>query len=361
MNDSLAKISIARKALAEARTLNDFLQIRDIAVAGQKYAQAAKLSMSVQNEAAEIARLAERGAGEWLKVNGPKPGDNIKKFHGDTSLPPELSELGITKLESHRWQQIASVPEDEFIRYLRNNRKNGKEITQSGLLKIAKKYSSSDSNEEVEEVEIIEWVGEFKVPGLYLANSTNLEIINSLPKDSIDMIFTDPPWDEKSLICYESVGRLAARVLKPGKYCMVYCGKMFLPEIMNILGSWLDYVWTYCVFQPDNNQSIISQGVPIFEAWRPIVLFRKPGDKYDIGYQPDAMKCTRNKNYHKWGQGQEPIEKYIQTFTRKGEIIFDPFIGGGVVPAMAKKYERIYLGFDKDENALKISIGRLNE
>lgn len=362
MADSLTKISIARKALAEAKTLEDILQIRDIAVAGQTYARAAKLGMEAQNEAAELARLAERGAGEWLDKNGPKPGQYQQKSQDVTfDVPPSLDDLGISKMESHRWQQIAKVPDDEFVRYIRNNKKSGKEITQSGLLKIAKKYSDGDGDEDELKVEIVEWLGDFKVPGIYLADSTDLKTINSLPENSIDMVFTDPPWDEEALICYESIGRIADRVLKPGKFCMVYCGKMFLPEIMNILGVWLDYVWTYCVFQPDNNQSIVSQGVPIFEAWRPIVLFKKPGNKFDIGYQPDAMKCTRDKSYHKWGQGPEPIEKYIQTFTRKNELVFDPFIGGGVVPAMAKKHGRNYLGFDKDENALKVSTGRLNE
>lgn len=205
------------------------------------------------------------------------------------------------------------------------------------------------------------WEGEYALDNIYLADSTDIKIINSLPKDAVDMIFTDPPWDEGALECYESAGRIANRALKPGAFLAIYCGKMFLPEIYHILTQWLDYVWTYCVFQPDNNWSITRANVGIFEAWRPIALFRKPGDYHnDQRFAPDALKCTRQKGWHEWQQGTEPVEKYMDLLTEPGDVVLDPFVGGGSVPWVAQSMKRHFLAFDRDEETVRIALARMN-
>ncbi|KKL23965.1 hypothetical protein LCGC14_2420110, partial [marine sediment metagenome] len=38
----------------------------------------------------------------------------------------------------------------------------------------------------------------------------------ALPKNSVDFIFTDPPYDEESIPLYGDLAKLGARVLKPG-------------------------------------------------------------------------------------------------------------------------------------------------
>lgn len=205
------------------------------------------------------------------------------------------------------------------------------------------------------------WTGDMAIDGIYFADSTSLEFLETLPENSVDMVFTDPPWDAESMICYEASGRLSNHVLKPGSYLAIYCGKMFLPEILDILGKWLDYVWLMCVYQPDNNHATSHQGIGIFETWRPIAIYRKPGDKRECRFETDVVKCTRQKDWHEWQQGIEPIKKYIGQLTDPGEIILDPFVGGGTTMLAAKETERHYLGFDLDEEAVKNTIARLLE
>lgn len=101
--------------------------------------------------------------------------------------------------------------------------------------------------------------------------------------------------------------------------------------------------------------------VGIFEAWRPIALFRKPGEHREKRFAPDALKCTRQKDWHEWQQGSEPIEKYIELLTEPGEIVLDPFVGGATVPAVAHKTQRHYLAFDIDKETVRLAIARLNE
>ena len=64
VDGALAKLTRASKMLAEAKTLDDVLKIKDLAQAAETYARAAKLGLEAQNNAAEVTLRAERKAGE---------------------------------------------------------------------------------------------------------------------------------------------------------------------------------------------------------------------------------------------------------------------------------------------------------
>ncbi len=123
--NSIQKLAIAQQLLAEAKSLDDILHIRDIAEAARVYAQAAKLGLENQNEAAEVKIRAERKAGEMLaqmpKATGADYGGRTS-LDGNRELPsnppPTLTELGIEKMQSSRWQMVASVPEDVFEEHI---------------------------------------------------------------------------------------------------------------------------------------------------------------------------------------------------------------------------------------------------
>ena len=75
----------------------------------------------MQNRCAEIKIRAERKAREMLsgmeKHPSGRPSEN--RSHDATNLiPPKLSDLGLTKSDSSRWQSIASIPEEEFERHI---------------------------------------------------------------------------------------------------------------------------------------------------------------------------------------------------------------------------------------------------
>ncbi len=62
--------------------------------------------------------------------------------------------------------------------------------------------------------------------------------------DSVDLIFTDPPYDLESLSCYDELGNCAARVLKPGGSLVTIIGGYSLPQVIDVLRkSGLKYNW----------------------------------------------------------------------------------------------------------------------
>ena len=132
---TLARISEAMTALAAAKTLDDVLQIRDQAEALRVYIKAASDSLEAANAAAEIKLRAERKAGEMLEqTTGGKGGD---RKSSNSVLLDGLDSLGIDKMQSSRWQRESRVAAEDFEAYLRDCQKQGREVTQAGLLKLA--------------------------------------------------------------------------------------------------------------------------------------------------------------------------------------------------------------------------------
>jgi hypothetical protein len=144
---SLARISEATRALSAARTLSDVLQIRDQAEAIRVYMKAISEGLEATNAASEIKLRAERKAGEMLAAMDDATGRNQHtREDGNSVLPSSLDDLGITKMQSSRWQQAASVPEEDFAAYIASCIADEREVTQAGLLSIARKCHVSNNS-----------------------------------------------------------------------------------------------------------------------------------------------------------------------------------------------------------------------
>jgi len=137
-HSTLANLERARQALAEARTLREVKQIRDVAEAARTYAKAAHLSRDAQQYAAEIALLASWKAGEILKQLGrgdegrPKKGASVAPI---SEYQKTLEDTSTAARTAQYWQKLAEVPEEQVQQYIQDVRKADKDITASGLLR----------------------------------------------------------------------------------------------------------------------------------------------------------------------------------------------------------------------------------
>jgi hypothetical protein len=76
---------------------------------------------------------------------------------------------------------------------------------------------------------------------LYLGDFRHL--MKNLPKNSIDLVLTDPPYAASYRPLYTDLGREARRALKPGGFLVSYMNQNGLPEILGRLEEHLDYYW----------------------------------------------------------------------------------------------------------------------
>ena len=106
------------RAIAEAHSVDEVKDIRDKALALERYAAQA-MNTDAERKACEIRLRAEVKAGEMLsemdKSKGAaEPRTQIGATPSRDGRASKLSDIGISYNQSSRWQKLASVPKDVF-------------------------------------------------------------------------------------------------------------------------------------------------------------------------------------------------------------------------------------------------------
>jgi hypothetical protein len=132
----IALCSKARQALAQAKTIEDFKDVRDVGEAAIRLAKSRRdVGIEALLEAQEIVRRAERQLGAMLpEVTGGRGG---YRKSTNTML---VDDLGLSHMQSSRFQKIAQLPEDEFEAWVSGCRDAGEEMTQAAALRLAAEY-----------------------------------------------------------------------------------------------------------------------------------------------------------------------------------------------------------------------------
>lgn len=131
MNE-LIKVDAFTQALAEAKTIPEIKNLADQADLFRQWLKKQKVGRQAQNTGAEMCLRAQRKLGEML-ANHPDihRGDPLK-LHRATFL----SDFGIEKTASYRWQRLAEIPEDEFQEFLNSFFETEDEITTAAFLRF---------------------------------------------------------------------------------------------------------------------------------------------------------------------------------------------------------------------------------
>lgn len=186
-----------------------------------------------------------------------------------------------------------------------------------------------------------------------------------IPENSVDLIFTDPPYPRKFLNCYDWLADEAARVLRPGSFVLAMCGGSYINRIMRLFdNAGLQFYWQYKVQMVGSKTGLVwprgNRKVNISIQTKSIIAYSK-GDGLPQCSTVDFIRSGGpDKRYHHWGQNVSEIRYYIECFSRKGDLVLDPFIGGGSTAVVCELLSRRWLGCDLDTYALYTTRERMN-
>ena len=192
--------------------------------------------------------------------------------------------------------------------------------------------------------------------GIVIGDMALLE--KRLKDDSVDLFLTDPPYADVD--SYERLAELAAAKLKPGGLCLAYTGQFHLPEVMEAMGSHLKYWWMIALQFGGQHFALYPRRIQ--NVWKPILAYAKPPLKKAPNWLSDHLDGGgRDKQHHDWGQDESEVEYLIQRLTEPGQLVVDPFCGGGTIPAACKTLGRRWLATEIDRNTALVARKRLAE
>ena len=315
--------ALTRCSVDEAKT------IRDKAIALEVYAKQAKQSATMERQCAVIRLRAERRIGQLLAgtVRAGNPQLSPKATIG-------LGKLGITRNQSSRWQLAATLPENEFERYLAGKG----ELSTTAIVKLAK----------------------VKPPAMGARSGGNIltgdvsRLFDHLDDDSADLFLTDPPYDRIDL--YEKLAELAAAKLKPGCLCLAYCGQYHLPAVLEAMGRHLQYHWTFAIRFGGPHRPNYPRHIQ--NTWQPVVAFSR--GKATSEWIVDMLESGgREKDAHEWQKTLSDTEYLIEKLTDQGALVVDPFCGSGTVPTACRKLGRRWLACELNSQTARVARGRI--
>ncbi|RJQ27301.1 hypothetical protein C4577_01665 [Candidatus Parcubacteria bacterium] len=143
---------------------------------------------------------------------------------------------------------------------------------------------------------------------------------------------------------------------------LVWCSKkkeFLLKELFESYG----FTWVWTLNYVIMGKPTKLRGHHLFTWSTPCMWFNKGkfapnpwiADTFMAGY---GKKFSSYGN-HKWAKGYEVSLCWVNSFSKPGDLVLDPYCGAGTVPFVSKKLGRNYLGIEKDEKSYKIALEQL--
>ena len=164
---------------------------------------------------------------------------------------------------------------------------------------------------------------------------------------NVSLVLTDPPYPKEFLPLWEDLGKWAASALADDGILVAYSGQMYLPEVLSLMSKHLDFWWCGAVHHKGSG-NLTPLGHPVrkvINKWKPLVMFIKRGG---VGFQrsfDDLIDgAGKKKTDHNWQQNEAEAAMLVEAFTKKGELVVDPFAGSGGFCKAAHDLGRIAVG-----------------
>jgi site-specific DNA-methyltransferase (adenine-specific) len=202
-----------------------------------------------------------------------------------------------------------------------------------------------------------------------------------MQNESVDCVITDPPYTERT---HTKARTITNGVMKEGISFDAFTeDKLFnaLAECGRITKAWvistLDYNHAfYLETQPPQGLRQMRIGVWVKNNPTPQITGDRPGQGWEaISYLHKAKKAKWNGggmhgNYvsntasptgHPTPKPLAMVSSFVERFSNPGELIFDPFAGGGTTLLAARNLGRKVIGVELEEKYCELIANRLSQ
>lgn len=182
------------------------------------------------------------------------------------------------------------------------------------------------------------------------------EALADLGPECATLVVADPPWGE--LDTWDDVSLFAQRVLRPGGTVLAYIGSRHCFEALTRLERHLKPV--RLAFLPSLHASTWDEEVRSHVSGSFIAIlvkgrFDPPGPWSNMVGGPIASQL------HPFQRPLANVRHYVEAFSRPGDLVIDPFLGGGTTAVASALLGRRFIGCDRNPSAVEATSMRLRE
>jgi len=226
--------------------------------------------------------------------------------------------------------------------------------TVADLSQAARRQAAAEREEEVKAN-----AGQFTPTELLQLHHGDFQTVTAdMPPESVDLIFTDPPYGREWLSLWDDLGLAAARLLKHDGLLVAFTGKLHFPYCMDALAANLTYHWLCSVGYEGAGRTVF--GVRFWGQWRPLLVFRK-GEvrkhRYAFDFQHQPVSAAADQSLHPWAQSDFAASYYIGALSEPGDTVLDPMCGTGTFVRTAAALGRRGIGIEADAIRFEVCKG----
>lgn len=238
-----------------------------------------------------------------------------------------------------------------------------------------------------------------------LVNGNCLDILPKIGDQSVNLIYTDPPyketgnkWDNK-LVDTVELFKHYERIIKDDGCIAIHCTMKYANELMNVAKHLYKYDW---IWEKDNGTNVPNVNQQPFRVHEYILIFGKGrvthGKRTPMKYFPQktkgdpytqksgrisenwkgglsnivtentgdrhpktVQKHTRERGYHPTQKPVSLADLIIKSYTEEGDVVLDTFMGSGSSGVSAKKNYRNYIGIEINKEYYDIAKRRIDD
>ena len=169
-----------------------------------------------------------------------------------------------------------------------------------------------------------------------------------------DAVITDPPYPKEFLHVFNGLAECCKAANVP--LVAVMSGQSYLPQVMENLCRHLKYRWTLAYMTP-GGQAVQQWQAKVNTSWKPVLLF---GESLEwFGDVAVSKPNDNDKRFHHWGQSESGMADLVERLTKPGQLVCDPFVGGGSTAVVSLALGRRFVGCDIDAECVQKTKDRV--